>query len=157
MDLSPQQQWLRRFVGEWSVSGTGDCGQDQPPMTYSGRETVRMIGEHWIHCESHATLGDNKGEMTSVLTLGYDPARERFVGSWFGSPMAFMFIYEGVLRDNVLPLDTKGPSMVKPGELARYQDVLEMHEGDRRVLWSQMQLDDGTWQKIMRAEYVRIR
>lgn len=157
MELTPQQQWLRRFVGEWTVDGTGDCGQGQPPMTHRGRETVRMIGEHWILCEAHATLGENKGEMTSILTLGYDPAKDRFIGSWIGSPMPFLFTYEGVLRNNVLPLDTMGPSMVKPGELARYQDVLEMHEDDRRVLWSQMLMDDGSWKKFMRAEYVRVR
>jgi hypothetical protein len=39
--------------------------------------------------------------------------------------------------------------------MAKYQDIMEFVSDDHRTLSSQMQNDDGTWNKFMTAHYYR--
>lgn len=48
-----EHQWLQRMVGEWVSEGEGVMGPDQPPMTWTGTESVRSIGGFWILAEGH--------------------------------------------------------------------------------------------------------
>ena len=153
----PQHLWLKRFVGTWKMQAECMMGPDQPPMKSEGIETVRMLGDLWIIAEARATM-PGCGEMSSILTLGYDPTRRKFVGTWIGSPMAHMFVYEGELNTatNTLPLNTTGPSFTDPTKTSQYQDTLELKSDNLRELWSQALGDDGKWLRFMTATYTRI-
>ena len=53
------------------------------------------------------------------MTLGYDPVQKRFVGTFIGSMMTHMWIYNGTLdaAGKVLTLDTEGPGLLRrPGD-----------------------------------------
>ncbi len=153
---TPQHEWIRQLIGTWTFESVCDGGPEGPSMTIPGRETVRAIGDYWIVAEARGAMPDG-GEMTSVMTLGYDPAKGKFVGSWTGSPMTAMFVYEGDLQGDgvTLPLDTEGPGMMDPSVLTRYQDVIEIHQDGRRYLHSQMLGEDGGWVRFMTATYTR--
>ncbi len=153
-------QWLMQLVGSWQFESVAEMGPDQPPMKATGRETVRAIGDLWIVAEGEGEMPGG-GLMKSVMTLGYDPLRAKFVGTWIGSPMAHMFVYEGELADAAgntparLPLTTLGPSFADPTKMATYQDVLELHPDGQRMLYAQLLGDDGNWQQFMTATYRR--
>lgn len=158
-----QHEWLKNFVGEWRFEAECVMGPGQPPSKSTGTETVRMLGYLWLICEGRGAMPGG-GEMSSIMTLGFDPARNRFVGTWVGSPMTHLFIYEGELEvlkgpdgksTFVLPLNTTGPSFTDPARTARYQDVLELHPDGRRMLHSQVLGDDGKWTRFMSAVYTR--
>jgi len=59
---------------------------------------VRSLGGLWI-------LAEGRGEMpggapaTMLMTLGYDPAKNRFVGTWVGSMMTHLWVYQGWLNE----------------------------------------------------------
>jgi hypothetical protein len=91
------------------------------------------------------------------MTLGYDPQQKRFVGTWIGSMMTRMWVYDGALdaAGRVLTLDTEGPNPAAEGKLARYKDVIEFKSDDYRVLTSSMLGDDGIWREFMTANYRR--
>lgn len=158
MNAQPQaeHQWLQKLVGEWTSEMDAVMGPDKPPEKFVGTETVRAVGGLW-------TMGEGRGEMpgggtaVTVMTLGYDPARKRFVGTFIGSMMTHMWVYEGTLdaTGKVLTLDTEGPHFGTEGKTARYKDVIEFVSDDHRVLTSQMQGDDGTWTQFMTAHYRR--
>jgi len=114
-----------------------------------------MLGDLWMVGESTGDLPGG-GTMTAVITLGYDPARGRFVGSWVGSPMANMFVYEGTLDADrrALTLDTTGPDFADPAKTARYRDIIEIVSGSERLLRSERHAD-GRWHEMMRARYRR--
>lgn len=148
-------QWLRRMVGEWEFEHS--CGgPDGEPMRTTGTERVTAFGDLWV-------VGDGEGEipgggrMTMRITLGFDPNQGRYVGTWIGSPMGSMFTYEGTREGDVLTLDTTGPSFADPTKTARYQDIVELHGDDRRVLRSRCLGDDGSWTEFMRGEYRRVK
>jgi hypothetical protein len=146
--------WLTALVGVWSFESTCNMGPDQPPMTSKGREIGRSLGGIWIVCESE---GDMQGQtMNSLMTLGYDPTRGRYVGTWIGSPMTSMFVYEGVRAGGVLPLETVGPSFDDPSKTSRYQDVIEVIGPNERTLTSRLALSDGSWRQFMKATYKRV-
>ena len=151
-----EHQWLQQLVGEWTFEGTGEMGPDQPPHKMSGTESVRSIGGLWI-------VGDGRGVMpggdpcTMILQLGFDPLKGKFVGSWIGSMMTHMWVYEGALdaAGRVLPLDTTGPSFTDPTKTTRYQDIIEIVSDNVRTLTSRGLGDDGKWFQFMKAEYRR--
>ena len=56
------------------------------------------------------------GPSTTIMTLGYDPQKERFVGTFVASMMTHMWHYNGSLdaAEKVLTLDTEGPEHERP-------------------------------------------
>jgi hypothetical protein len=158
MQTEPQKehQWLHKLVGEWTMEGEASMGPDQPPMKSKGSETVRSLGGLW-------TLGEGTGEMpdgnpaTMIMTLGYDPQKKRYVGTWIGSMMTHLWVYDGELdaSGKVLTLAADGPSFTDPTAMAKYKDVIEFKTDDHRVLTSHLLGDDGKWTQFMTAHYRR--
>ena len=152
-----EHRWLQKLVGEWTyeVEATMESGE----VTRStGTESVRSIGGLWF-------LAEGQGEMpggtpaTTLMTLGYDSQKGRYVGSWIGSMMTHMWAYDGELDPEtcVLTLNAEGPSMTGDGTTAQYQDLIEFKSDDYRTLSSRMQDADGKWHPFMTAHYRRKR
>ncbi|MFB3431716.1 MAG: DUF1579 domain-containing protein [Phycisphaerales bacterium] len=152
---TPEHEWLMQLVGEWTFESSCVMGPDQEPMTGSGREVVRAIGDLWVQAEMTGEM-PGAGEMTALMTLGYDPMRERFIGNWIGSPMAHMFVYEGQRSGDRLALDTLGPSFEDPTKMAKYQDVVELRGPDERALRSHLVGENGEWVEFMSAVFKRV-
>jgi hypothetical protein len=91
------------------------------------------------------------------MTLGFDPAKGRFVGTFVASMMHHLWIYEGGLDAgrNALTLHTEGPGVEDDVKMAQYRDVITFEDDDYRVMTSSYQRDDGTWQLFMTAHYRR--
>jgi hypothetical protein len=160
MQSTPQKQheWLAQLVGDWTMTGECDMGPDQPKMKSSGTEKVRAMGKLWIVCEGAGEMPEgDAAEM--LMTLGYDTAKEAFVGHWNGSMMSGMFVYRGALdaSGKVLTLDTEGPSFTGDGTTVRYQDVITIKGPDERQLHSQALQPDGKWYRFMTATYRRVK
>jgi len=119
---------------------------------------VRSLGDLWVLAEGQGEMPDGR-PATTLMTLGYDPQRQRFVGTWVGSMMTYLWVYDGELDagERVLTLNSEGPSMNDDGTMARYQDVIEFKSDDHRVLNARVQGADGTWQQFMTVEYRRRR
>lgn len=147
-----EHRWLERLVGEWTSEA--ECMME-PPETFRGTEIVRSLGGLWVLAEGHGDLPGG-GAMTTVLTLGYDPAKQRYVGSFIGSMMTHMWLYQGRVDGNILALETEGPDFTTDGKtMARYVDSIEWIDDDNRVMRSRMQGRDGTWHDVMIARYRR--
>ena len=160
MKAEPQKEhaWLQKFVGEWTFEGECVMGPGQPPMKSTGTERVRSLGGLWVMGEGQGEMPGG-GPMTSIITLGYDPHQQRFVGTFVASVMPNLWAYDGALdaAGKVLTLDTEGPSSSGDGSMAKYQDIIELRSDDHRVLRSQMLGDDGQWREFMTAHYRRAR
>lgn len=158
MQATPQKEhdWLCQIVGEWTYEHECLMGPDQPPAKFTGMESVRSLGGLWVIGESQGEMPEG-GTMTSIITLGYDPTRQRFVGTFIASMMTHLWIYEGTLdaAGKVLTLDTEGPSFTDPAKRVRYQDIVELQSADERLLYSQFLGEDGTWRRFLTARYRR--
>lgn len=151
-----EHRWLRKLVGEWDFQGRAAMGPDQPMEEYQGTETVRSIGELWITAEGRVEIpGGEPG--INILTLGYDPDKGRFVGSFITSMMTYLWTYDGELDPDgrTLNLDTEGPMMQGGDKPATFRESIEMIDDDHRVWRSRIKMDDGSWQEVMRTDYRR--
>ena len=151
-----QHRWLQRFVGEWTYESEVPAQGGEPAHKVTGIERVRAIGDLWVVGESNGEV-PGAGHATSIITLGYDPDRKRFLGTWIGSMMTHMWIYDGELdaAERVLTLTSQGPSMSGDGTMSTYQDVVEFKNDDHRVLTARVRHADGTWQKFMTMDFHR--
>jgi hypothetical protein len=152
-----EHQWLQRLLGEWTTECEAVMGPDKPPETFRGTDSVRSIGRLWVACEGRGP-GPDGGEAVTVMTLGFDPAKGKVVGTFIGSMMTHLWVYEGQLdaAGKKLTLDTEGPNFGTPGGgMVRYQDVIEFVTDDHRTLTSFMPGADGKWTQFMQAHYRR--
>ena len=161
MKAEPQKEhhWLQKLVGEWNYEHEAAMAPNKPKEKFTGTEIVRSLGGLW-------TVGEGTGDMPgggtakTIMTLGYDPQKKRFVGTFVGSMMTHLWIYEGSLdaAGKILTLDTEGPNFV-PGAtgMTKYEDIIEFKSDDYRTLTSRMLGPDGNWTEFMTAHYRRKR
>jgi hypothetical protein len=151
-----EHRWLERLVGEWTCEGEAIMEPGAPPVRFESTENVRSLEGLWIVAEAHGEM-PGCGSSTTIMTLGYDPQKERFVGTFVGSMMTHMWLYNGSLdaTEKVLTLDTEGPSMTSEGEMAKYRDVIEIKSDSHRILSSHVLDEDGNWRQFLTAHYRR--
>lgn len=151
-----EHQWLKQLLGEWTFEGEAAMGPDTPTEKFRGTERVRSIGDLWFLSEGEGKMPDGEPS-TTLATLGYDPQKKKFVGTFIGSMMTNLWVYDGSLdaSGKVLTLDTEGPGMTGDGKIAKYQDVIEIKSNDHRTLTSRLQGEDGKWTQVMSMTYRR--
>jgi Protein of unknown function (DUF1579) len=158
MIAEPQSQhhWLQKLVGEWSYETEVIAGADPVPEKAIGTETVRLLGDLWVLAEGQGEM-PGCGAMTTVITLGYNPRKQKFVGTWVGTMMPELWVYEGELDadEKVLTLSCEGPAMTDDGMLANYRDILEIKDDHHRVMTSHVLGNDGVWNHFMTVNYWR--
>ncbi len=149
-----QHQWLDRFIGEWTWESECSMGTDQPPTKTLGTEVVRSLGGLWIIAEGVCGADGSSGK--TIMTLGFDPQRDRFVGTFIASMMTHLWPYDGSLdtAEKVLTLDSEGPNFSESA-IAKYRDIIEFIRDDHRILTSKILMDDGNWNHFMTAHYRR--
>jgi hypothetical protein len=147
--------WLKQFVGEWEVASEIHPGPGVDPIKCKGSESVKQIGGFWIVSELKSEIKDMP--MNAVMTVGYDPTKKRYIGSWIDSMSHVLWHYDGSVDDDgkTLTLEADGPNMVDPTKTSKYRDVTEFKSPDHRVLTSYVQDDDGKWVAFMTAEFHR--
>lgn len=143
--------WLDQLVGEWDVVGVADQGPDIQPAQMESTESVRKLGDLWV-------LAEMKSDMFGpLMTLGYDPKRACYVGTWVDSMQPVLWHYTGRLEENgrALVLEAEGPHMSDPDLTTQYRDTIRIKSPDHKHLTSSMRNEDGTWVDFMTADYKR--
>ncbi|HEX8295971.1 MAG TPA: DUF1579 domain-containing protein [Chthoniobacteraceae bacterium] len=150
-----EHAWLERFVGEWETSAEICCNPAEPPMLCAGTETAAMLGGFWLVARGSSEMG--KMPFESVLTLGYDPKRGKYVGTWIDSMTSHLWQYEGTVNaaGNILTLDTEAEFPGAPGKLSRFKEVTEFKSDDHRIFTSSIEGENGEWRTTVTVNYRR--
>jgi hypothetical protein len=138
-----EHEWLRKFVGEWESDIEMHMEPGKPAMKLKGSSRDRMIGGFWLISQG----GNPEMPFEFVLTLGYDPQRKKYIGTWTDSMTSYHWHYVGTASGNTLTLETEGPSPT--GGTAKHRDVTEFKSPDLRVYTSSIQAPDGKWNKMI--------
>ena len=152
-----EHEWLQQYVGEWDVTSETTMEPGAEAMRTTSTESVRSIGPLWVVGEGSAE--SNGVAFSSVLTLGFDPSSEAFVGTWIDSATPYLWTFTGQLDDarQVLMLETEGPRWGVMGTTAKYREQHEFIDADHRTTASSIQNDDGTWFTFLRTDCRRKR
>jgi hypothetical protein len=153
---TPAHEWLEQFIGEWEFSPPPPPGVPAPQTQQTYVQTFRSLRGIWFIGEGEMPEPDGTIG-TTITTLGFDPARNRFVGTWIGSMMSHLWVYEGELdaERRILSLYTVGPDMSGDSGLVHYCDAFEMVDPGYYVQRSSIRSDDGTWAEFMAVDYRR--
>lgn len=158
MKIEPQKEheWLQQLVGEWTYESEAVCEPGKPAEKFKGSESVRSLGGLWVLCEGRGEMPGG-GVANTIMTLGYDPQKKHYVGTWIGSMMTCLWVYNGSLdaEQKILTLDSEGPSFTPDATLTQYRDAIEIKSPGHRILTSQALGTDGQWNLFMTAHYRR--
>ncbi|MEW4487428.1 DUF1579 domain-containing protein [Thalassoglobus sp. JC818] len=152
----PEHEWLEKFVGNWALTSKAKMGPDQPDLECSGKMECQMLGGFWlINKMNNEMLGST---MKGVQTIGYDPAKKKYVGTWVDSVTSTFWVYEGTVNEagNKITLEADGPNMMIPGETSTFRDSYEFLSPDHVVVTSSMKGDNGEWITFMSGDAKRI-
>jgi hypothetical protein len=152
---SSEHVWLQQFVGEWESDTEAYMEPGKPPMKSKGTENIYSLGGFWTISEIKSTMMDMP--FAGNLTLGYDPSKKKYVGTWVDSMTGHLWEYEGTLDSagKTLTLETEGACPMHPGKLSRFKEVIELKSKDHKVFTSSMQGEDGTWMTMMTSHSYR--
>jgi|GEM_PF-157897 len=148
-----QHEWLQKLVGEWTIETEIHMEPGKEPMKATGTETARMLGGFWV-------VGEGRGEMEGmstkwILTFGYDPQKEEYVGRWIDSMSSAKWDYTGQVDESgkVLTLKTRGFCPME-GKLCDFRTTVRFESDDRRVITDEKKTDDG-WVTAVVSTYTR--
>lgn len=80
-------------VGEWEGSlFMAIPGMDEP-MEMPCSESIKAVGEFWTTSEFSGNFGGMP--FTGASTMGYDPKKKKFVGTWIDNQHPYMAMMEG--------------------------------------------------------------
>jgi hypothetical protein len=147
-----EHEWLKKFIGEWDMDVEIFMQPGEPPMKTKSTDVTRALGGFWI-------VSEGKGEAMghpfgSVMIVGFDPAKKKYVGTWVDNMNSHLWRYEGSVdpSGNTLTLESEGPCPMKPGQMVKFRDVTEFKSNDHRVFTSSMLGDDGKWVTLVRGD-----
>ncbi|MCA9075886.1 MAG: DUF1579 domain-containing protein [Planctomycetaceae bacterium] len=154
---SPQKEheWLKQFAGDWTSLSKTVPMEGVPAMECPGTMKSRMLGGFWIVNDMHGDMGGQT--FNAVQTIGYEPAKAKYVGSWVDSMTNHLWHYEGTVDESgkKLVLEAEGPSYITTGETAKYRDSYEFESPDRILTTSEIMGKDGKWITFMTGEMKR--
>lgn len=147
-----EHQWLKQFKGEWETHAKSVAYGDFPAMECETHMKSRFLGNYWVMLE---TTGEMDGvPVHSIQTLGYDPEKKKYIGTWVDSMSHYMFHYVGTVDESgkKLVLEAEGPNMLEPGRTAKYRDSFEFKSPDLVTATSEIQDEDGKWVTFITGE-----
>jgi len=149
-----EHEWLKKFEGEWE-SKSQIFMEPGKPIESKGTETARMMGGFWITSEGKGEMMGST--MNYVMTLGYDTAKKKYVGTMIDSMTSNMWQYVGSLNEagTILTLETEGPCPMRGGKLTEFKDITEFKSDDHRVFTSMLKDDKGEWVTVFKGEATR--
>ncbi|WP_153558838.1 DUF1579 domain-containing protein [Roseimaritima sediminicola] len=148
-----QHQWLDQLLGEWDFEHRCKLPDGSEPVT-TGQMRCRSLGGLWLIAESDGKTEDQP--WSAIMTLGFDPAKDAFVGTFVASMMANIWHYHGKLDADGkrLPLDSEGPKFDGSGT-CRYRDTIEVVDADQWLMSSELLDENDQWQRFMTARHTR--
>lgn len=149
---TPEHQWLQQFVGEWESTAEVPTAPGEPAATCHGKMTSRMLGGLWVVSDTEADMFGTK--IQAVQTIGYDPAKKKYIGTWVDSMYNYLWQYEGEVDETgkILTLEAEGPNFLAPGTTAKFRDAYEFKSKDHIVTTSSMLTEDGKWVTFMTGQ-----
>jgi hypothetical protein len=127
----PEHEMLKKDVGTWDATVEMSASPEMPASVSKGVEKVTMLGGFW-------QLSEFQSEMMGMPfegrgTMGFDPAKKKFVGTWVDSMTPGYYTVEGTYdaATKTLTATMEGPD--PSGKVTRTKETTEWKDADTRV------------------------
>jgi hypothetical protein len=150
-----EHELLKKFVGEWESTAEAVAGPNMPAMTCKGRSTGKMLGGFWVVIEGETDMMGMK--VKALQTIGYDPEKKKYVGTWVDSMVNHKWDYDGTVDADGKKLTflAEGPNFMADGKMTKFRDTYEFKSPDHIEVTSSMLAEDGKWVRFMTGQIKR--
>lgn len=145
---------LKKDVGVWDAKMTMWMPGFDEPIEAQAVETNRMMGDFWLVSEFKAEIFGQPFEGHGQF--GYDPNKEKFVGTWTDSmtPTISLMSGEWDYEKQTMTHISKGTNPETGGEMIS-KNVVVYESDDAHTMTMFMKGEDGSWEKSMEIAYTR--
>jgi hypothetical protein len=144
---------LQGYVGVWDAEvEVWAAGLDAPPIQFTGVETNRPYGEHWIASDFDSEYLGQSNKVHSIV--GYDLEQQRLVGTVIDAgPYAATMTgdYDPASKTVHWVTEARDPN----GSPMTQKTAVTQKSADERVLVLSMPGQDGAFVKFMQIRYVK--
>ena len=151
----PQKEhdWLQQMVGQWETDSEYAVGGET--RKDKGTANIRSIGGLWVQAELDGSLFGQP--VKSIYTLGYDPEKQIFVGTWIDSMTTSLSMFEGLVDDSgkILTLETEAPSPFEKDKTTTFRQVIEIKDKNHQTLTAGLLGPEQKWVTVITIEYRR--
>ena len=148
-----EHKMLMMDEGVWRATMTLQQGPGQASEPIVGIETNTMIGELWSVGKFEAVI--EGAPYVGFATLGYDPAKGQYVGTWVDSSTSYITemqgSYDAVSSTLTLFYTTAGPG----GQVEERKNVMVYANRNTRD-FDMFLKTNGEWVKSMEILYERL-
>jgi len=149
----PQHEMLKMDDGEWQAKLTF-FRDDKATQEFIWHESNTMVGELW-------SLGRLYGELDGELyegyaTLGYDPVKQKYVGTWLDSSSPEILQMEGNYQPESRTLTLFYNVTIGNGEVQKRKNIMVYQNPDFRD-FSMYIWQADRWIKSMDIDYTRVK
>src|SRR5262245_34529610 len=153
MGPSKEHGMLKEMEGNWDVEMKFQMpGADE--QTAKGTETVVLVGELWavFDVKFDDMMG---GKWQGHGTLGFDPVKKKYVGSFVHSASPFLSIGEGTPNEGGKSVTMNWDGVGPTGEREKMREVFEKKDKDNAVMTMYGTGSDGKEEKHFTMTYKR--
>lgn len=145
---------LRRKEGSWSVQCTYFMGGDADPIEVPGTEEGHMLGDLWCNSRFEADMLGTP--LRGNASIGFDPVKGKYVGTWKDSATPFLYTFEGEFDAESTVLEMLGENFDPVrGKPAIYRSRLEFVSKNEHILDLTIDVPEGLPIKVLRYHYTR--
>lgn len=156
---SPEHEVLKKDVGTWEATTKmwmGPDGSPDPsaePSVSKGTEVNRMLGDFWLISTFKGDFGGMAFEGHS--TMGYDPQKKAFVGSWTDSVSPYAMHMTGSYDASTETMTLKSKGIGMDGKETTGKMTVK-YSADGRVM-TMYDIVDGKEIKTMEVSYKKVK
>ncbi len=145
---------VRRKVGDWLVRCTYFMGGETDPIEVAGRERGEMLGDLW--CNSRFEADMLGSPLSGNASLGFDPVKGKYVGTWKDSATPFLYTFEGDFdaAEGVFEMEGINFDPVRRCP-ANYRSRIEFISKDEHILNLSIDVPDNDPIMVLRYHYTR--
>jgi hypothetical protein len=150
---APEHAVLKQEAGSWDATVESFMAPGQPPVLSKGTETGTMLGDFWL-------VSDFKTDMmgqpfTGHGTLGYDPAKKKYVSTWIDSMTPTLALGESVYDAATRTFTGWLDGLDYAGKPTKLKTVTTFKDPSTRVFTMSLKGPDGKDVTALRITYTR--
>lgn len=149
----PEHAVLKEEAGLWDATVESFMAPGQPPVLSKGTETGIMVGDFWLVSEFKT---DMMGQpFTGRGTLGYDPAKKKYVSTWVDSMTPTLSLGESTYDAATHTFTGWLDGLDYAGQPTKIKTVTAFKDPATRVFTMSLPGSDGKDMTALRITYTR--
>ena len=132
---------LKAELGTWKADMKIWMPGADEPMMASGEEVNEMFGEFWVVSKFKANMMGQPFE--GRASMGYDPVKKKYVGTWFDTMTPHMSFMEGTYDKDSKTLTMMTTGIGMDGKPSKGKNVVVTKDDGSRVFTMYQQMPNS--------------